>query len=82
MKKLCMTMMMALVLLLAAACCLAACGRIAALLAVILAGFVCRACCYGASKNLGGMSGDISGFSITLGELTGVVTMAVLGGII
>ena len=78
----CAVLLVELTLLLAAACCLAACGRIAALLAVILASFVCQACCYGASKNLGGMSGDISGFSITLGDLTGVVTMAVLGGII
>ena len=31
--------------------------------------------CFGARKNLGGMSGDISGFSLTLGELTGVLLL-------
>lgn len=71
-----------LALLLVAACCLAAYGRVAAMAAALLAGIVCQSCCRGASKNLGGMSGDVSGFSITLGELTGVVTMAILGGLI
>ena len=31
--------------------------------------------CCGARKNLGGMSGDISGFSLTLGELAGVLLL-------
>lgn len=52
-----------------------------ALLAVIVTGVVSQLCCYGASKNLGGMSGDISGFSITLGELAGVAVLAILGGV-
>ncbi len=74
-------LLLTLVLLLAAACCLAGSGRIAALAAVLAAGAVCGLCCCGASKNLGGMSGDISGFSITLGELAGVAVLAVLGGV-
>lgn len=76
----CVALLIELALLLLAACFLAAYGRIAALAAVTLAGLVCQLCCCGASRNLGGMSGDISGFSITLGELTGVAAMAVLGG--
>ena len=30
---------------------------------------------FGARRNLGGMSGDISGFSLTLGELAGVLLL-------
>ena len=34
--------------------------------------------CYGARKNLGGMSGDISGFAITLSEAAAIITAAIL----
>ena len=30
-----------------------------------------------ARRNLGGMSGDIAGFSITLGELSGLLILAI-----
>lgn len=36
---------------------------------------------FSGTKNLGGMSGDISGFGITIGEAAGIVTLAVIGGI-
>lgn len=51
------------------------------LLSVALSGMVCQLCCHGASKNLGGMSGDIAGFSITLGEFAGVAVLAMMGGL-
>ena len=46
-------------------------------LAVAWAGLVTILSCRAARKNLGGMSGDIAGFSITLGELSGLLILAV-----
>ena len=46
-------------------------------LAVAWAGLVAILSCRAARKNLGGMSGDIAGFSITLGELSGLLILAV-----
>lgn len=47
-------------------------------LCVALAGLVSILSCRLARKNLGGMSGDIAGFSITLGELAGLLTLAIV----
>lgn len=45
------------------------------LVAAILAHFIA---CYGARKNLGGMSGDISGFAITIGEAAAIIVAAII----
>lgn len=46
-------------------------------LAVAWAGLTTILSCRLARKNLGGMSGDIAGFSITLGELSGLLFLAI-----
>ena len=46
-------------------------------LAVTWAGLTTILSCRLARKNLGGMSGDIAGFSITLGELSGLLILAI-----
>ncbi|MEE0742439.1 MAG: adenosylcobinamide-GDP ribazoletransferase [Emergencia sp.] len=51
---------------------------LAALLAAALTGIgVFAACAYG-RKQLGGMSGDIAGYAICLGETAGIMTLAVI----
>ena len=45
-------------------------------LAVAWAGLTTILSCQAARKNLDGMSGDIAGFSITLGELSGLLILA------
>ena len=46
-------------------------------LAVAWAGLTTILACRLARRNLGGMSGDIAGFSITLGELSGLLILAI-----
>ena len=46
-------------------------------LAVAWAGLVTILACRLAQKHLGGMSGDVAGFSITLGELSGLLILAI-----
>ena len=46
-------------------------------LAVAWAGLTTIVACRMAKKNLGGMSGDIAGFGITLGELSGLLILAI-----
>lgn len=42
-----------------------------------LGGLTTILACRLARRNLGGMSGDIAGFSITLGELSGLLILAI-----
>lgn len=55
--------------------------RPGAFASVLLTAVSCALLCLAASKNLGGMSGDISGFSITLSELFGLILLSITGGI-
>lgn len=66
------TVIPAAVLLLSAGLCLILCGSFAAL-AAAAASFAAILC---ARRNLGGMSGDISGFGITIGEAFAVLILA------
>lgn len=52
-------------------------SRPACALAVAWAGLTTILSCRAARRNLGGMSGDIAGFSITLGELSGLLILAI-----
>lgn len=71
-----------LVLLFAVAAVAAARADVSPLICCFAAGLTCQLCCRSASRALGGMSGDISGFSVTLSELCGVICASVLGGIL
>ena len=51
--------------------------RPACALAVAWAGLTAILACRAARKNLGGMSGDIAGFAVTLGELSGLLILAI-----
>lgn len=70
-----------LVLVLAAAAALGCFVRRGALVCTALTAASCALFCRAASKNLGGMSGDISGFSVTLSELFGLILLSITGGI-
>jgi len=50
------------------------------LVGVLSAAIVAQLACRYARKQLGGMSGDISGYALTLSELAGIMMIAIMGG--